>query len=169
MAPGSASPSRHRAAATCGTPDVSAFVGVNTKRVQDFQVSNVQSGRLSRHRLPVRTDEQRQHRRKVRGRDSVRHSTSPRFPNSRACPDNDCHLRARAGVLHLRRWTGGWVAVSKIRRASDFGAAECAPNTACLDCAAMPSGQDLARSAATTSAGAGRSLTRRQQYRSAIS
>jgi hypothetical protein len=128
---------------TCGTPDVSAFVGVNTKRVQDFHSQQCPNPVVCPAiACPVAPPNPGIAARCVAGKCQAFDVT--KVPEFSACgPDNDCHLRAGLGCCICGAANSGWVAVSKTGEQA-ISAAECAPNTACLDCLPVPPARTLA-------------------------
>ena len=143
MAPGSASPWWHRAAARAEHPTVSAFVGVNTKRVQDFHSQQCPNPVVCPAiACPVAPPNPGIAARCVAGKCQAFDVT--KVPEFSACgPDNACELRAGLGCCICGAANSGWVAVSRTGEQA-IAAAECAPNTACLDCLPVPPPRTLA-------------------------
>jgi len=128
---------------SCGTPDVSAFVGVNTKRVQDFHSQQCPNPVVCPAiACPVAPPNPGIAARCVAGKCQAFDVT--KVPEFSACgPDNACELRAGLGCCICGSANAGWVAVSKTGEQA-IAAAECAPNTGCLECIPVPPPRTLA-------------------------
>jgi hypothetical protein len=117
----------------CGVPQLPAFVGVNTQRVQEYHTQQCP--------LPVRCPacamgvNPNIAARCIQGR--CQPFDVRLDPEYSACQiDTDCHLRDGLGCCVCGA-TGGWVALSQ-RGGAAIPAVECAPNTACASCLPLP-------------------------------
>jgi hypothetical protein len=121
---------------SCGTAELSAYAGVNTKRVQDFHTQLCP--------LPVACPAiacPQAINQNIAARCVAGHCQAfdvRKVPEYSSCSgDTDCRLRAGLGCCTCGGGIAGWVAVSKSGE-QGIAAAECAPNAACPDCAAIP-------------------------------
>jgi hypothetical protein len=121
---------------SCGLAEVSAFAGVNTKRVQDF--------RSQLCPMPVACPAiacPQAINPNIAARCIAGHCQAfdvRKVPEYSACDTMaDCHLRMGLGCCTCGAGTGGWVAVSKSGE-QGITSAQCGPDTACPDCAAIP-------------------------------
>jgi hypothetical protein len=127
---------------SCGTADVSAYVGVNTNRVSDFRKelcpNPVACPAIA---CPIAQNNN------IGARCVAGHCQAfdvRMVPEFSACgPDNVCHLRAGLGCCTCTP-NPTWVAVSQSGEQA-LTAAECAPNTGCLDCVSVPPPRTLAQ------------------------
>jgi hypothetical protein len=127
---------------SCGSADVSAYAGVNTKRVDDFnsQKCPLPVACPAIACLPAMNQN-------IAARCVAGHCQAfdvRKVPEYSACMgDTDCHLRAGLGCCICGAANAGWVALNKSGE-QGISDAECAPNTGCLDCLPVPPPRTLA-------------------------
>jgi hypothetical protein len=128
---------------TCGVGDVSAYVGVNIKHVDEFRMRQC-SVPIACPAIACLNDGTGANigARCVAGQCQV--FDVRKVPEYSACNmDTDCHLRLGLSCCTCGGNSGGWVAVSSGGE-QGIAAAECAPDTACPDCLPVPPAKTLA-------------------------